>query len=463
MPKKPKHQKVCEHFVWSLFRRGETYYADGRGNTPSLGKHSLGVTDYDQAIEELRRLDRRMAAKCNLIELVPEQQEVSIAEGWNAFDRHTARPDVLGGAGSKTQARYRAVRQKHEAFCAEEFVRSWNQVDKKHVLDYGTHLKCCDYSDATIYLESTTLKQVVKFLIEEEHRLPESSRIRLHLRRSHQSDTFCPGRNHFQTMLEHYRKTSGLGWMGDVITALGTTGMRIGELCGLRWSDVDLNTNMITIPDNRHSGRHQQQGAVRTTKGRRTRRVPIHPVLRVRLAVMRHHVDGRVFHGPRGGVLKSDTVLAVLKREIIKPLEPQFPTPKGEIGFAHCRVHSFRHFFVSQAFLGGASEGEIREWVGHTDSRIIERYRHLAQDDAKRKMNGLTFFDEGAIGQQETSDGNSTGGKNNGGGANLAGVADEQSETGSTGPSNNGSTVSRRTRAFRFPPDPIQLRGVRRR
>jgi len=43
-----------------------------------------------------------------------------------------------------------------------------------------------------------------------------------------------------------------------------------------------------------------------------------------------------------------------------------------------------RHYFVSQCFIGGASEGEIREWVGHSSSRIVERYRHLADDVAQR-------------------------------------------------------------------------------
>jgi hypothetical protein len=37
----------------------------------------------------------------------------------------------------------------------------------------------------------------------------------------------------------------------------------------------------------------------------------------------------------------------------------------AEIGFEHGRLRSFRHFFVSQAFICGASEGEIREWVWH--------------------------------------------------------------------------------------------------
>jgi integrase len=62
------------------------------------------------------------------------------------------------------------------------------------------------------------------------------------------------------------------------------------------------------------------------------------------------------------------------------------------VGFEHGRLHSFRHYFVSQAFLGGVSEGEIREWVGHRDSRIVERYRHLRNDEARKKMNKIEFF-----------------------------------------------------------------------
>ena len=71
------------------------------------------------------------------------------------------------------------------------------------------------------------------------------------------------------------------------------------------------------------------------------------------------------------------------------PLSANFPTPDGEAGFRDARFYSFRHYFVSKAFIQGAGEGEIRSWVGHTDSRIVERYRHLSDDDARRKMRGL--------------------------------------------------------------------------
>ena len=64
-----------------------------------------------------------------------------------------------------------------------------------------------------------------------------------------------------------------------------------------------------------------------------------------------------------------------------------------EIGFEHGRLHSFRHFFCSQCFLGGASEGEIKEWLGHADSKMVEHYRHLRSEDAQRKMNQIQFLE----------------------------------------------------------------------
>ena len=65
--------------------------------------------------------------------------------------------------------------------------------------------------------------------------------------------------------------------------------------------------------------------------------------------------------------------------------------PAGEIGFEHGRLHSFRHFFCGQSFLGGASEGEIREWLGHAESKMVEHYRHLRNEDAQRMMGQIDF------------------------------------------------------------------------
>ena len=149
--------------------------------------------------------------------------------------------------------------------------------------------------------------------------------------------------------------------MADPFALLAHPGLRIGEFPGaadLRWSDLDFERGMITLPDNRHSGRVKNTNGLRTTKSGRSRRVPIHPDLRTVLAVLERSADGRVLHGPRGGKLKPDTARRAFVSEIIEPLRDRFPTPEGETGFEGARFHSFRHFFVSQTFLGGAFEGE---------------------------------------------------------------------------------------------------------
>jgi integrase len=102
----------------------------------------------------------------------------------------------------------------------------------------------------------------------------------------------------------------------------------------------------IRVADERNSSRKRKLGTARTTKGRRSRSIPIHPDL------------------------------AKLR----------------DIGFEHGRLHSFRHFFCSQCFVSGASEGEIKEWLGHADSKMVEHYRHLRSEDAQRKMQQVDFF-----------------------------------------------------------------------
>ena len=138
--------------------------------------------------------------------------------------------------------------------------------------------------------------------------------------------------------------------------------------------------------------RASANGTARRTKGRRSRALPIHPELRKVLERLKPHPDGRLLHGPLGGRLKQDTVRRILIRDVLEPMKSQFPTPKGEIGFEYGRLHSFRHFFVSQAFLNGASESEIMEWLGHKDSKMVVHYRHLRNEDSQRKMQQMNVL-----------------------------------------------------------------------
>jgi integrase len=117
-----------------------------------------------------------------------------------------------------------------------------------------------------------------------------------------------------------------------------------------------------------------------------------------------------LFHGPRGGRLKPDTVRNVLIREVIKPLEPKFPSPEDEKGFKDGRLHSFRHYFVSMCANNNIPERVTMEWLGHQDSEMVRRYYHLHDEEARRQMDRLDPL--GSAGNRLPGDDNGAANKN---------------------------------------------------
>lgn len=386
---------VCEFFAWRIFVRDGVYYADGRFSQRNLGKHSLATRDLNEALENLRKLDRQKAVELGLSShaaiVDASRSEVLLADGWELFLAYCQRSQVMGGASQATFKRYRAVRDKYTEFCKSKGLTTWQQIDKASTEQYGNWLASQGYADRTIYLELTLVKSVIGWLIGEGH-LPDSRRINLSLRKPIGTDTYCYTQQEVVAIIHHCRSRSNLQWLEAVIVALACTGLRISELASLRWSDINFDSNTILLTDERFSNRRKKLGTLRTTKGRRDRRLPIHPDLVVYLQSMQRHADGRIFHGPRGGLLKPDTVLKTFKEEVIEPLKARFPAPPGEIGFEHGRIHSFRHYFCSQAFLSGAAAADIQEWLGHQDSKMVAHYRHLRADDSQRRIQQIDFL-----------------------------------------------------------------------
>ncbi len=394
MPRKPKNPRIqTEFFLWKLIIRKDVYYADGRcGNKFNLGKHSLNTRDYEEAKVQLKRLDHVMALQHNLTEDVvrPDVQEITISDGWERFMTHCRRPQVMGGASQNTIKRYRAVKDKHIRFCESLSIRLWSQITRKTTAQYGQWLAKRDYAYRSQYLELNLLVSVNKWLIEEEL-LPDSAKFRISLSKAQGSDTHCYTREQVEAMVLHCQKRPQLNWMKNVIIGLATTGMRIGEFVSLRWSDLDLENNVIQLTDERSSKRRKQAGSARTIKGKRGRTIPLHESFKAILKQIPVHGDGIVFHGPLGGKLKPDVIRRNLIKHILEPLSSSFPVPAGEIGFVHGRLHSFRHYFVSEAFRQNVTEAQIMEWVGHKDSEMVKLYRHLRADDGHRHMQRLNF------------------------------------------------------------------------
>lgn len=398
MPKQRKYSLIqCANFCWRLIRRDGVFYADGRSGETNLGKHSLGTRDEAEAMELLKVLDERKAVELGKKPAPATSallsSNLSIEEGWKRYLDHAARPLVMKGASPGTIKRYEAVRDHHLNYCRKHAVSTWLQFDKQQLEKFAGR-RSRKQAYRTVYLELTTLKSVSKWLVEE-RLIPSDCLLRYSLAKPQGTDAYCYRAEEVAAMVSLCNSTPELAWLANLILLLAHTGMRIGEAVGLRWSDIDFATGMIRIADERSSRRKKLAGSARTTKGRRSRTIPIHSRLREMLNGLKRQPDGRVLHAARGGKLLPRNVLATFIEKVIEPLKKQFPTPEGEIGFEHGRLHSFRHFFCSQSFLSGATEGEVRDWLGHADSKITNHYRHLRSDDAVRRMERIEFLPSG--------------------------------------------------------------------
>jgi integrase len=396
MPKPRKKELVqCRYFQWRLGQRDGTFYADGRSNSIVLGRYSLSTTTRDEALENLQRLDLVQAVEHGLAEAATlsatPHAGISLADGRDLYLDGIRGARITQGGSAKTAKRYKPVFDKFLPFAAGLGVTTCLQVTKGALRSYAAYLDGEGYAYATEYLELTTLKQFVKFLITE-GKLPESSRIVMPLKKPEDTDTYCWRPEEVAAILKRCQEHKDLIWLGQVLTTLTFTGMRISELASLRWSDLEFEKNMIRLTDERHSAVRKKRGDARELKGKRSRSFPIHLDLRPLLQSIPRSPDGKVFHGPLDGKLKPDLVRRCLIRDVLTPLAAEFPTPMGEAtGFVDGRVHSFRHYFCSMCANASVPEQALMKWLGHRSSRMVKRYYHLHDAESQRAMQGVNF------------------------------------------------------------------------
>ena len=396
MPKKRDNiTMVSHHFSWIIYQRDGVFYADGRNNSKPLGRYSLGVKTKEEIPERLYKLDDVLSSsRINPISLKTKEPLV-LEEGRRLYMGHQSRPRSLGGIKTSSFKRYRAVMDKFIAFCITEVkISNWDQVDTLVLEKYASWLDKNGYAYRTQYLEIICLKQVINWVVENELIL-KPAKINIKVSKARGSDTYCWMPVEVQAMTALCEANVKLHWLGGVIGALASTGLRISELASLRWADIDFENQRIQIKDESSlAGIKKTKREVRTTKSSRSRSFPIHnnlqPILE-RLKVLKSR-DELVFHGPLGGRLKPDTIRNILKREVLNPLAGRFPVAGGAKGFNDGRLHSFRHFFCSACANNRVPEAMVMSWLGHQDSEMVRYYYHLHDDVARQFMSEVRLY-----------------------------------------------------------------------
>ena len=148
-------------------------------------------------------------------------------------------------------------------------------------------------------------------------------------------------------------------WEPFFVTAL-FTGMRLGELCALKWKSVYFDRCAIQVCASFSNGH------LKGTKSRKIRIVPLHHRVKEVLWPRKGQHDQLVFPNKKGNHLTQSMVANYLSRSL------------KYVGLRRIRIHDLRHTFASQSVMKGIPLPQVQQWLGHADIRTTMRYAHLA-------------------------------------------------------------------------------------
>jgi integrase len=156
------------------------------------------------------------------------------------------------------------------------------------------------------------------------------------------------------------------------------TGMRRGELAGLKWDSVDFEGRRIRIQRIR-----DRYGLRDTTKTGKFRFVPINPSLYpILFGLWQNRTEETDF---------------VFLDQAMNPIDAhhlnrQFDRLQKSVkGIKRIRFHDLRHTFASHFVMKGGSIYVLREVLGHADVKMTQRYAHLSPEHMRGVTDVLSF------------------------------------------------------------------------
>ncbi len=150
------------------------------------------------------------------------------------------------------------------------------------------------------------------------------------------------------------------------------TGLRRGEIVGLRWRDVDFSRQHIRVTAS------YTEAGLTSPKSGKVRSVPMAPTVAQALATLAQRPrwttdDDLVFPGTLGSYLDASA------------LYRRYKVALAAAGLRDLRFHDLRHTFRTQV-IGNPKVSilQLKEWMGHADIDTTMRYLHFASrtDDA---------------------------------------------------------------------------------
>jgi len=184
------------------------------------------------------------------------------------------------------------------------------------------------------------------------------------------SDTFTP--TELQEVLNHIEGDRyAIAWQ------LALTGLRRGEVAGLRWSDVDLDARTLQISSTRlRFGKNIVEDSPKSRAGRRTLPIPDHLAATLRSARAIQAAD-RLALGE--DYRASGFIVVNGLGEALSPhaLTSRWARMLKAAGVRHIRFHDARHTCGTLMHLQDVPIALISAWLGHASKAFtMSTYVH---------------------------------------------------------------------------------------
>ena len=148
------------------------------------------------------------------------------------------------------------------------------------------------------------------------------------------------------------------------------TGLRRGELLGLKWTDVDFEYGAVMVQRaiSRQNGK-VVEAPLKTKNAYRTLPLSADAIDVLKMQKCKIGNSEWVFPSPTGGPMSPDSVLHMLQRVLKRA------------GLPRIRFHDLRHTFATMALQNGVDVKTVSSMLGHYSAGFtLDTYAHVTTD-----------------------------------------------------------------------------------
>lgn len=166
------------------------------------------------------------------------------------------------------------------------------------------------------------------------------------------------------------------------------TGIRIGELCALRWEDFMLDFSTLKVQKTLQRIQDTSKGASTKTKVIITEPKSKCSIRDIPLPAFLIPEAKKFSCHPKAFVLTGDRVRYIEPRT----MQNHFKQYVDTCGIANANFHALRHTFATRCIEAGFEIKSLSEILGHANVNItLNRYVHSSFDLKRSNMNKLVF------------------------------------------------------------------------